>query len=236
MSVLPENWNELIAPLPGAHLLQTREWAGVKATGGWEALPQVWRSAEGQVEAAALVLRKPVHLSGFAAKLSILYIPRGPLLDWENIPLRSRVLTDLELLGRKSGGIFIKMDPEVLLGSGIPGQEDAVEFDTGTRVQTELQRRGWRFSQDQIQFRNTAVLDLSGEEADWLGRMKQKTRYNLRLAQRKGVRVRRGERRIINCCTECTLRQGYGMDLLSDLNGIITKYGTIFRPVGCVSL
>ena len=53
-------------------------------------------------------------------------------------------------------------------------------------------QKGWRFSQDQIQFRNTVLIDLSLSEDDLLARMKQKTRYNIRLAQKKGVKVRIG--------------------------------------------
>jgi lipid II:glycine glycyltransferase (peptidoglycan interpeptide bridge formation enzyme) len=41
-----------------------------------------------------------------------------------------------------------------------------------------------------VQFRNTVLIDLAGSEEDWLQRMKQKTRYNLRLAQRNGMIVR----------------------------------------------
>ncbi len=53
-------------------------------------------------------------------------------------------------------------------------------------------QRGWKFSQDQIQFRNTVLIDLSPSEDEMLARMKQKTRYNIRLAQKKGVTVRVG--------------------------------------------
>jgi lipid II:glycine glycyltransferase (peptidoglycan interpeptide bridge formation enzyme) len=35
-------------------------------------------------------------------------------------------------------------------------------------------------------------LDLTGSEEEWLARMKQKTRYNLRIAFKKGVQVREG--------------------------------------------
>ena len=52
--------------------------------------------------------------------------------------------------------------------------------------------RNWRFSPEQIQFRNTVLIDLLGTEDLWLTRMKQKTRYNIRLAQRSGVTVREG--------------------------------------------
>ena len=51
---------------------------------------------------------------------------------------------------------------------------------------------GWRYSNEQIQFANTVMLDLSATEDELLARMKPKTRYNVRLAERKGVKVRQG--------------------------------------------
>ena len=55
-----------------------------------------------------------------------------------------------------------------------------------------LTGRGWRYSAEQIQFRNTALLDLHPPEDDLLAAMKSKTRYNTRLAARRGVTVRAG--------------------------------------------
>ena len=40
--------------------------------------------------------------------------------------LRQRVLDDLPALARKRGAIFIKLDPEVILGTCVPGSETAV--------------------------------------------------------------------------------------------------------------
>ena len=109
-------WDAAIARLPGAHVLQTREWAEVKQAYGWHPLPQAWRDPSGQVEAAALVLERTVS----PLKLRVLYVPRGPLLDWSDSTCRSRVLDDLQALARRRGAIFIKIDPEVILGRGVP--------------------------------------------------------------------------------------------------------------------
>ncbi|MGC1376913.1 MAG: peptidoglycan bridge formation glycyltransferase FemA/FemB family protein [Anaerolineales bacterium] len=197
-------WNSLISTLPNPHFLQTHEWAQVKAAGGWQPLYAVW-DADGTVnyasriteyasapKAAALILKKTVIRRGLAARLCILYCPKGPNLDWSDAPLRRRVLDDLQGLARQQGAIFLKLDPDIVLGTGLPGAEDAVTEPGGEAVRADLSRRGWQFSQDQIQFRNTVLLDVSASEDEMLARMKQKTRYNTRLASKKGVSVRAG--------------------------------------------
>ena len=186
-------WNETIASLPGAHILQTWQWGQFKAMYGWRPLPQLWRGENGQVQAAAMVLERTVRLTPFGPRLKVLYVPRGPLLDWDNADQRRLVLDGLQDLAKKEKAIFIKIDPEVFSGTGVPGSSDESQSESGRVVQADLEARGWRFSQDQIQFRNTVWLDLSGSETEWLARMKQKTRYNLRLAEKKGVTIRHGE-------------------------------------------
>ena len=145
-----------------------------------------------QPAAAALVLQRDLSFGAFTARLRVLYIPKGPLLEWANVPLRRKVLADLQTLSRQRGAIFIKIDPDVCLGEGVPGLPGSQENPVGLQVTTDLQERGWHFSDEQIQFRNTVLLDLSPSDEELLTRMKQKTRYNLRLAERKGVSVRVG--------------------------------------------
>jgi lipid II:glycine glycyltransferase (peptidoglycan interpeptide bridge formation enzyme) len=80
-------------------------------------------------------------------------------------------------------------------------------------VQAELIRRGWAFSPNPVQFRNTATLDLRSPEPELLAGMKQKTRYNLRLAERKGVTVRLGTTvdldRLYRLYVETSTRDGF---------------------------
>jgi lipid II:glycine glycyltransferase (peptidoglycan interpeptide bridge formation enzyme) len=142
--------------------------------------------------AAALILKRQIINNGFAARLGILYSPKGPLLDWTNESLRSRVLNDLQSFAKKQGAIFLKMDPDVVLGAGIPNGKDEVIDNGGQAVMSELKRRGWTYSSDQIQFKNTALIDLMLSEEEMLLSMKQKTRYNIRLAGKKGVVMRIG--------------------------------------------
>ena len=86
------SWNHLIGSLPSPHLLQSWEWSQVKAKYGWQPLPFVWHAATGgQPVAAAMVLKRLIPVSGFARKLCLLYIPKGPIMDWGDVLLRHRV-------------------------------------------------------------------------------------------------------------------------------------------------
>ena len=204
------NWNSIISKLPNPHFLQTYEWGQVKVKYGWEPLYAVWTNDKFIVIsdqstdtdnwslvtdhciAACLILKRQIIRNGFAARLSVLYSPKGPLLDWTNEPLRNRVLNDLQSFSKKQGAIFLKCDPDAVLGTGVPDSEGDVPENSGQAVMSELKRRGWEYSSDQIQFRNTVLIDLNPSEEEMLGRMKQKTRYNIRLAEKKGVSLRIG--------------------------------------------
>ena len=192
----PKAWNELIASLPMPHLLQTWEWSQVKAKYNWQPMPYVWSDPQAASNnpplAAAMILKRSIPVGGFAKKLCVLYIPKGPNLDWNNSMLCQRVLGDLQLFAKRHGAIFVKLDPDVKLGQGVPGAPATVELAGGQTVRSELIQRGWKFSQDQIQFRNTVLIDLTPSSDELLARMKQKTRYNIHLAQKKGVTVRAG--------------------------------------------
>ncbi|MCE9644873.1 MAG: peptidoglycan bridge formation glycyltransferase FemA/FemB family protein [Chloroflexi bacterium] len=189
---ISKEWNAIVSQLPDSHFLQTWEWAQVKAKYGWIPQPFIWRADHGGVAAAVMILKKQILSRGFVMYLSILYAPKGPLMDWNNIPLRTRVLNDLQTFAKKQSAIFLKIDPDVVLGRGVPAGEGDVIDSAGQVVRSELTRRGWNYSSDQIQFQNTVLVDLSASEDEMLARMKPKTRYNVRLAEKKGVVVRAG--------------------------------------------
>ena len=202
-----ELWNSIITKLPNPHFLQSYEWGQVKSKYGWSPLYAVW-IADGKFSildendrnslnidscrAAVLILKRQILNRGFAKRISVLYAPKGPLQDWSDEHLRNRVLNDLQAFARKQGAIFLKMDPDVVLGMGIPGEEAETKDQAGQKIMVELERRGWKYSSDQIQFKNTVLIDLTSSEEEMLARMKQKTRYNIRLAEKKGIILRIG--------------------------------------------
>src|SRR5712692_5112695 len=109
-------WDAQIARLPHSHLLQSWAWGEFKSGYGWQARRLCWDSITSP--AAAQVLRR----SGLKV-LRVLYVPNGPLLDWQNAPLRAQVLDELQALARRERAIFIKIDPDVAISTGVPGTE-----------------------------------------------------------------------------------------------------------------
>jgi lipid II:glycine glycyltransferase (peptidoglycan interpeptide bridge formation enzyme) len=134
----------------------------------------MWNDDAGQACAAALVLRRQLSRLPFC----VMYVPKGPAMDYDDTPLVDHVLGDLERLAHQLHAIFIKIDPDVSPPFSLPGRRAGDE--------------GWLESAEQIQFRNTMEIDLRHSEDELLAAMHQKTRYNIRLAQKRGVTIRLG--------------------------------------------
>jgi lipid II:glycine glycyltransferase (peptidoglycan interpeptide bridge formation enzyme) len=167
-------WNQALLSLPRPHVLQSWEWGLFKSRHGWSATPWLFKEADGTVRAATLVLRRQLSRSPY----SLLYVPKGPVLDHADAAVWDAVLGHLERLAHDHQAVFVKIDPNV----------DSAD----TTITGQLTQRGWRPSTEQIQFQNTMTLDVTRDEETLLAAMKSKWRYNIRLAGRRGVTVRPG--------------------------------------------
>ncbi|MBV9278819.1 MAG: peptidoglycan bridge formation glycyltransferase FemA/FemB family protein [Chloroflexi bacterium] len=166
-----ESWNSFIAASPSGHILQSWEWGEIKERTGWEPV-RLALTEGGTIRAAAQVLlrRLPYGLGRLA------YVPKGPVLDYGDPALLRAMMEALAALARRWRIISLKIEPEVL-GPG--------------PVEGRLRELGL-VPAAPVQMRSTIWVDLAAPEEEILGRQKQKTRYNTRLAARKGVTVRPG--------------------------------------------
>jgi lipid II:glycine glycyltransferase (peptidoglycan interpeptide bridge formation enzyme) len=108
--------------------------------------------------------------------LNLAYVPKGPLVDPQDEAACRALLGAVHQRCRARRAIMQKIEPEQWEGEG------AIPWT----------RYGFVPSVQSIQPRRTILIDLSGDEETLLERMKSKTRYNIRLAERKGVRVHEG--------------------------------------------
>jgi lipid II:glycine glycyltransferase (peptidoglycan interpeptide bridge formation enzyme) len=170
-------WNVALAALPAPHVLQSWEWGEFKSRYGWQPERYLWPNDDRPHAAASILTRR---LGRWPA--AVAYVPKGPILDYGNDEILNRVLAHLETHAQRERALFVKIDPDVRADTA-----------TGKAVTATLRRRGWRPSREQIQFRNTMLLDLTPTPDEILAAMKSKWRYNVRLAGRRGVTVRHGQ-------------------------------------------
>jgi lipid II:glycine glycyltransferase (peptidoglycan interpeptide bridge formation enzyme) len=166
-----QEWNAFVAGSPYGHALQSWEWGELKECTGWRAIRLALREGEEYRAAAQVLIRDLPYGSGRLA-----YVPKGPVLDYGDPALLAFVLAVLRDLAAAEGVISLKIEPE--LTEPYPHL-------------SELLDRGLRPAAP-VQMRSTIWVDLSPAEDEILARQKQKTRYNIRLAARKGVTVTKG--------------------------------------------
>jgi len=170
----PTKWDAFSKEAETGHLLQSWAWGELKSDFGW--LPIRLAAVDhGDIAAAAQVLfrRLPLGL------VSTAYMPRGPMLS-QSFSLHS---PDSELMQavlstcRRHHAVSLKLEPEW--------------------PDSDLSRQWmstWRFvaSPWSVQPRRTVLVDLRPDDDDILAQMKPKTRYNIRLAERKEITVSQG--------------------------------------------
>jgi lipid II:glycine glycyltransferase (peptidoglycan interpeptide bridge formation enzyme) len=154
-----EEWNQFIRHYPHAHLLQQSAWGKLKADFGWQ--PEYILTPS----AGAQILFRPLP-AGF----SLAYIPKGPLGEnW------AELWPEVDALCRSRNAVFLKVEPDAW-------EDQPEKF-------SQLEQAGFIKSRHDLQPPRTIVIDLNSDEEEILARMKQKTRYNIRLAGRKDVTV-----------------------------------------------
>jgi lipid II:glycine glycyltransferase (peptidoglycan interpeptide bridge formation enzyme) len=206
LSHTPTTWDNFITAHYG-HLLQTWAWGQLKAGFGWT--PH--RLQVGGAAAQILFKRLPLGLT-------IAYIPKGPVLDWEN-PGQCRMLLDaVHAEARKRRAIFLRIEPHIEQPHALTG---------------ECLKNAGFVAGDTIQPQTSLVLDISGDEDSVQAAMKQKTRYNIRLALKKGVAVRQGQADDVQIFHNLSLttadRDGFGVHSLEYYRACLE----LFAPQRC---
>ena len=169
-----EEWDHFVAQSPHSHFLQSWGWGELKAQVGWSPLRLALYDGEQPVAAAQVLRRTAPHVPLRAGHLA--YIPRGPVLDWSQPALCASFFSQLAPFLR--GAIALRVEPDL----AVDGAD--------TQAVLERLQAMHMHSTPPVQPLRTILVDLTASEETLLAQMKEKWRYNLRLAGRKGVTVR----------------------------------------------
>ena len=169
----PHEWDAFVAQHPHGHLMQLSGWGALKSRFGWS-VERVGLPGD----ASALVAGAQLFYRPLPLRLGcVAYIPKGPLVDWQDAAQVTALVAALDRAARAQGAIALTIEPDLP-----DGPENAAR----------LSHAGFIPGAAPIQPRRTLLVDLTPDEEAILAAMKSKTRYNIRLAARKGVSVRQG--------------------------------------------
>lgn len=165
----PREWDSLISSFSLGHVLQSYQWGEVKAAYGWRPIRLAVEDGGVPMGAAQLLVR---GLPWGA----VAYVPRGPLIDFSNSRALDALLEAIHAEARGQGAVFLKMEPD------LPTSSDAAGL---------LAERGFRRGVE-VQPRSSLVVDLAAEPSALFQRLSARARYNVRLAQRGGLKCEVG--------------------------------------------
>lgn len=167
-------WDAFVEADPVGDLLQTSAWGRLKSHSGWK--PHVLAVFEdASIAGGGLLLERSLPLGR-----SLIYAPRGPVLDPSRADVLAAFTQGARDFARGRGGLMVKVDPP---------WEDADAADS-------LRKLGYRpvggaGGFGGVQPRCVMQLDLQRPLDEILTSFHQKWRYNIRLAGRKGVVIRK---------------------------------------------
>ena len=187
-----ERFNEFVKHHQKSHFAQSYEWGAFKANSAeWDFDTVGLEDASGNLVAAALVLIRYLPI----IKRPFLYISRGFVIDFNDQQLLGTFITAFKKYAKSKKAIFFKIDPDLKY----------VDRDVDGRITDEktkndalignLKGIGFKhlgFTQDfesTIQPRYTFRLNIEADAKDLLKGCHSKTRYNIKIAEKKGIEI-----------------------------------------------
>ncbi len=155
------DWNQFISDHSNAHLLQMGEWGELKNNFGWKPVRLILNN---EVGAQILFRRLPLGLT-------LGYMPK-PVFSGQWSVVSDQFWKEVDSVCKKNRAVFLKVEPDAWV--------DEINFQLST----------FKLSTHNIQPPRTITISIKEDDEQILARMKPKCRYNIRLAEKKGITVR----------------------------------------------
>lgn len=170
----PTTWNAFVESIPYAHFQQSWEWGELASAFGGHAI----RLAATRGDTIVGAMQVFGHSIGGTHRKHF-YVPRGPVVFEPSIQVIGPLLEAAWAEGRASNAVGLKLEP------------NASHCDSDWK--NTFSALGLHPTYPPSQPRSSWMLDISPDEDLLLAQMKQKTRYNIRLAAKRGVQTVEGD-------------------------------------------
>lgn len=192
IGISAQEHDDFIKASSQTNLLQSASWAKVKDN--WDN-ERIGFYKNDQLVASASILIKPLPLG-----MTMLYIPRGPIMDYHDQELLQFVLNSLKQFAKTKKALFIKFDPSLFLVQAQNG-EDRIEQQETLDVIQNLQKAGaiWVGRTESLdetiqpRFQANIYKDNFSEEL-----LSKSTRQAIRTARNKGIQVQFGGKELLD--------------------------------------
>lgn len=192
VGISAQEHDQFVTNNPLVHLLQSSAWATIKENWNNERLGFY---KDEQLIAVASILIKPLPL-GF----TMLYIPRGPIMDYSNQENLVFVLQSLKKFAKKKKALFVKFDPHLFLVQAKIGEEGQ-EKEESIEIIQRLQQAGadWMGRTESLdetiqpRFQANIYKENFSEEL-----LSKSTRQAIRTARNKGIEIQFGGEELLN--------------------------------------
>ncbi len=166
----PTSWNQFVSSTPHGHFQQSWEWGDLAPELGGRAV-RIAALVNGELTGAAQVFVSRLGPTGATQ----LYVPRGPAVREPSVEILGPIFDRITLLAHEVNAAGLRVEASAPAWS--------------TRWKETMHALSLRETYPPSQPRSAWMLDISPPDDVLLERMKQKTRYNIRLAGRKGVTI-----------------------------------------------
>jgi lipid II:glycine glycyltransferase (peptidoglycan interpeptide bridge formation enzyme) len=164
-------WDGWLESSPGGgHIFQSYEWGEFKRTRGWRPVRLVLQRGDKVVGLGQFLAYNTAPVPG-----TLWYCTKGPWLPWDDEQAVRTFFEGVRSVAACEGAHTVKIEPEVV--------------EQQTRVKDLIWEIGFRKFRWDLNAKTDMVVELSLPEEDLLANMRRTTRYNIRLAARKGVRI-----------------------------------------------
>ena len=175
-----EEYTKFLESHERCNFQQSIEWSKVKTS--WKSEVILAEDNSGKIIGALMVWIRKIPIFG-----NIMYSSRGPICDIHNIEVLEQLTEGVRELAKKYNAIVVRIEPDI---ESSDQEFRSIMLQLGYKIKDDAKN-----FREEIQPRYVFRLNTKNKSEDEIfNNFHQKTRYNIRLATKKGVTIKEGTR------------------------------------------